>query len=210
MRRQLFATCAGASLLTACWTTPRLDLGPAPAGVTVDAQIQYYDITADNLAELRRALLTEGPRGSGGRRWAAATTWRMQWMYQFVRRDVGCIIDRTRVRVTTIIMFPRWNPATMPDSALSEWWFQFNAGLAEHERGHAQLAVKAAGLIVQELNGLAGGACDALGLHANDTGRRINVDMQRAQAEYDAATRHGATQIFQATRLQTPDFNALP
>lgn len=200
----MFACCA-VVLTPACWTTPGLDLGPAPAGVTVDARIQYYDVNAGSLSEIRRAMVTDGPRGSGGRRWAAVTSWRMQWTYQYVRRGIGCAIERPRVRVTTVITFPRWNPTATPDSALSEWWTQYNAGLAEHERGHAQLAVKAAGVIVREIDGLSGGACDALGIRANDGARRINVDMQRAQAEYDIATRHGATQILQATRLQNPD-----
>ena len=188
---------------TAC-TNPRLDLGPAPAGVTVDARIQYYDVTANSLSEIRRAMALEGPRGSEGRRWAAVTSWRMAWTYRYARRGAGCEIERTQVRVTTVITFPRWNPSTQPDSALTDWWYQYNAGLAQHERGHAQLAVKAAGQVVSELNGMPGGLCDSLGTRANERGRQINTAMQRLQSEYDAETVHGRTQILQATRLQTP------
>ena len=117
---------------TACWTSARLDLGPTAPGVTLDARVQYYDVNAGSLVELRRALMTEGPLGSGGRRWAAVTSWRMQWTYHYVG-NITCVIENTQVGVQTAIAFPRWNPTSTPDSALAEWWFQYRAGLAEHE-----------------------------------------------------------------------------
>jgi predicted secreted Zn-dependent protease len=187
----------------ACFTHPNVDLGPTPPGVSVQATVAYYDVTANSLADLRRALAQEGP-SSQGRRWAAITSWRLAWTYQTRRGSLGCEIERTHVRVTTNITFPRWNPTSPPDSSLTAWWDQFNAGLAEHERGHAQLAVKAAGQIVKTFDGMSGSRCDALQQRATDVGTRLSSAMQSEQAEYDAATRHGQTQILKVTRLQTP------
>ena len=187
----------------AACTHPNVDLGPTPPGVTVQATVAYYDITANSLGEVRRALANEGPT-SQGRRWAAVTSWRLSWTYQLRRGTMGCELERTHVRVTTSITFPRWNPSGPPDSALAAWWNQFNAGLAAHERGHAQLAVRNAGALVKELNGISGGLCDGLSERANQLGRRINSAMQTLQIEYDQVTRHGATQIQQAARLQNP------
>ena len=209
MRRWMCACPALAMLATTARGTPHLDLGPSPVGVTVDARIQYYDVNAGSLVELRRALMTERPRGSGERRWAAVTSWRMVWSYHYVG-SITCVIENTQVLVQSVITFPRWNPTSSPDSALAEWWFQYRAGLAEHERGHAQLAVQAAGSIVGALNGMSGRACGALGQRANTVGGRINIEMEGAQAEYDLRTRHGATQIIQATRLRNPEPNTHP
>lgn len=191
---------AGAS---ACWTTPNVDLGPSPPGVIVEARLHYYDVTAGTLSEIRRALAVEGPR-SGGRAWAAVTSWRLNWTYQYVRGNLGCEIHHVKVRVITAITFPRWNPTSQPDSALAALWYQYNAGLAEHERGHAQLAVQSAGEIVQQLEGMSGGLCNALDTSANAVGQRVMAVMRTKQLEYDQTTRHGATQITQATRLQAP------
>jgi len=200
--RMRSATVVILAVTTAC-SHPNVDLGPTPPGVSVQATVAYYDITANTLAEVRSALANEGPT-SQGRRWAATTSWRMQWSYQSRRGDTGCEISHAHAQVTTTITFPRWSPSGPPDSALAVWWNQFNAGLGEHERGHAQLAVKTAGQLVKELDGMSGGQCDALGERASQLGRRLNSAMQTLQIEYDQTTRHGATQIQKATRLQNP------
>lgn len=195
---------ASASLTAAgCFATPALDLGPKPAGVTVDARLHYYDVNAATLAEIRRAMAQSGPRYNG-RVWSAVTLWRYSWTYDFDTRGAVCALRNVRVRLQTTIQFPRWNPTAEPDSALLEWWHQMNAGLAEHERGHAQLAMRTAGEIVKGLDGMMGGRCPTLDDQANLTGRRLVEEGNRRQAEYDASTRHGATQIQQARRLRDP------
>jgi predicted secreted Zn-dependent protease len=186
-----------------CYATPPLELGPKPAGVSVEARLEYYDVNAATLAEIRRAMQQSGPRVQG-RAWSAVTMWRYHWSYQYDSRGTLCALRNVRVRMVTTIQFPRWNPTAEPDSALVEWWHQMNAGLAEHERGHAQLAMKTAGEIVQALDGMMGGRCPALGEQANAAGRRIVDAGNRRQSEYDATTRHGATQIQQARRLRDP------
>lgn len=187
-----------------CTTTPRLAVGPTPAGVSVDARLQYYDISAASLAEIRRAIAREGVRVDG-RTWSAATHWRVNWRYQYDTRGVGgCELRQVRVNVRAIVTFPRWNPTAHPDSALLAWWEQFNRGLAEHERGHALLAVKVGGEIARALEGLRGGACDALGLRANEIGRRHVAETISKQELYDRETSHGALQIRQAGRLREP------
>src|ERR687887_172764 len=69
-------------LLTACVSTPRLEVGPVPAGVSVDARLQYYDISAASIAEIQRAMLRDGVR-LDGRTWGAATNWNIRWTYQY-------------------------------------------------------------------------------------------------------------------------------
>ena len=65
----LFAT----GSLTACASNVSLlNLGAMPVGGTVDARVQYYDVSAASLAELRMGMVRGGPRVQG-RAWQAAT-----------------------------------------------------------------------------------------------------------------------------------------
>lgn len=139
-----------------------------------------------------------------GRAWDAVTTWRFDWTYHATRAGAGaCEARRPSVHVRTDVLFPRWNPIADPDSALLVWWQQYNAGLMEHERGHAMLAVEGAGALAKELDG-AHAPCGLLPEAVRAIAQRhINL-VTRRQSEYDSTTRHGATQIQAARRLQEP------
>jgi predicted secreted Zn-dependent protease len=176
-----------------------------PVDVVVDSRLRFYDISAGSLQEIRRALIRAGPRDQmGGRTWDAQTTWHFDWTYRTVRAGVaGCALRRPTVRVRTEVLFPRWNPTEEPDSTLLVWWQQYNAGLMEHERGHATLAVAGAGRLARELDGLRA-PCDQLSTAVRTVGERYINEVRRLQTEYDYTTRHGATQIQAARRLQEP------
>ena len=150
MGRLRLAAAALAVGIGACGAHTRLRLDPVPPGVIVDASIQFYDVTAATLAELRRGMVQQGPRWEG-RAWQAVTMSHFRWTYQYRQSGVNCELRRVRVEVKTIVTFPRWNPTAPPDSATLDWWQQLNAGLMEHERGHALLSVKTAGEIARTL-----------------------------------------------------------
>lgn len=193
-----------AALGAACGShTPRLNVGPVPPGVYVDARIHFYDVTAATLFELRRGMAQLGPRWEG-RTWSATAHSEFRWTYDYDRVGITCSLRRVRVQVRTVVTFPRWNPSADPDSATVEWWYQLNAGLMEHERGHALLSVNTAGEIVRALELVSHPQCDAAGQLANATGQRIITVERRHQVDYDRTTRHGATQIEQAGRLRAP------
>lgn len=198
------ALAVGACFVAGCATTPRLAVGPAPPGVSVDARLQYYDISAASLAEIRQGIARQGPR-LDGRIHSAVTHWRLSWKWQYHSRGVGgCELRDVNVHVSALVDFPRWNPTAHPDSALLAWWEQFNSGLAEHERGHAVIALEGGRRIARALQGLGGGACDALGLRANEIARRHFNETTTLQKKYDSESRHGQSQILQAMRLREP------
>jgi predicted secreted Zn-dependent protease len=205
MQGQLRAFHALATLatITACGGHTRLNVGPVPPGVQVDASVRYYDVTAATLAELRRGMRLQGPSWEG-RTWQAVTQSRFRWTYQYGRIGSSCSLRRVRVLVATVVTFPRWNATAPPDSVTLDWWQQLNAGLMEHERGHALLSVKTAGEIARTMEGMTHLDCASLGEQANRAGRRL-IDLERRQqVEYDRTTRHGAIQIEQAGRLRDP------
>ena len=192
------------TVVIACSSQSRIDLGPVPAGVVVEAQLQYYDVSAASLSELRRMMAQLGPRWEG-RSYQAVTESRFQWA--FLTDHTGpqlCEPSRVRVTVATTMTFPRWNPSAEPDSATLEWWHQLNAGLMEHERGHAQLSVKTAGSIARTLEDMSAVPCDELRLRVSNAGQKHIELERREQIEYDRVTRHGATQIERASRLRSP------
>ena len=169
----------------------------------MDARVQYYDVSAASLNELRRGMATLGPRVDGRSFQAAAQT-DFRWTFQYARQGPGCELRRVRVQLRSTITFPRWNPIAEPDSSLLEWWHQLNAGLMEHERGHVMIAVETARSIVRELEGMSGPGCEAASRLANAAGQRLLMHNRQSQEEYDRSTRHGATQIERARRLHTP------
>ena len=172
-------------------------------GVTIDAQVAYYDVSAASLGELRRAMFVLGPRVDN-RPWTAATQTNFRWIYRFERISTGCLLREAKLELRTKITFPRWNPTAEPDSATLEWWQQMNTGLMEHERGHALISVKAAGAIRRELEGMSGPTCEQVASMASSRATRLIAQQRQEQQEYDRSTRHGATQIEQAGRLRSP------
>jgi predicted secreted Zn-dependent protease len=202
-RREAVAIFAAISLAACSAKHGALDLGPSPPGVLVSPTIAYYDITANTLGELRRAMVTVGP-ASGGRRWAATTGSRLTWQYRRRTTPVGCEIYEVKLRVLTTITFPRWNPVAPPDSTLQVWWDEFTTGLAEHEKGHAQISIKAASELRSALDGMTSVTCDAVGIQASNVARRITDAMRDQQTAYDESTRHGGTQIERVRRLREP------
>lgn len=195
-----------AFLAVGCYRAPdvgRLDVGRVPPGVVVDSHLRFYDISAGSLLEIRRAIGRLGPHDQG-RSWDAFTTWRFEWTYHATRAGAGaCEARRPSVHVRTEVVFPRWNPIADPDSALLVWWQQYNAGLMEHERGHALLAIEGAGALAKELDG-AHAPCAQLPEVVRAIGARHIAVVTRRQSEYDSTTRHGAAQIQAARRLQEP------
>lgn len=197
-------TAAGALLLLACYTAPTLDVGRVPAGVIAETHLTYYDVNAASLSEIRLALARDGP-STGGRRWHAVTTWHLRYEYQARKLGggSGCEARHVRVRVETAVTFPRWNPTAQPDSALLAWWQQYNAGLAEHERGHAMLAVQSAGDMARQLEGTQS-PCGQMDEDLSAKFNRLLAALNARETDYDLTTRHGATQIQQVRRLSEP------
>ena len=194
-----------ALLVSACArpTSAFLNLGAMPNGVSMDAQVHYYDVSAASLGELRRAMFALGPRADG-RTWTAVAQTTFRWLYRYERTPTDCILREVKVQLRTNITFPRWNPTAEPDSATLEWWHQMNAGLMEHERGHAMISVRAANDIRRDLEGMSAATCDMVAQLASNRGNRRISTQRQEQAEYDRSTRHGATQIEQAGRLRSP------
>ena len=191
-------------LAVGCAGPSHIDLGPVPKGVVVDARVQYYDLSAATLAELRRDMARLGPRWNG-RAYQAVTASRFRWEFVTTRNSSQfCAAENVKVTMTTVVVFPRWNPTAEPDSATLEWWQQLNTGLMEHERGHASLSLRTAGDIARSIEDIPPTSCDLLERRVTELGRERILNEWAQQAQYDQDTRHGATQIERVIRLRSP------
>ena len=202
MIRRILVAALGIATFAGCRHRPVVDVGRPPEGVSVETKIQYYDVPAASVAEIRRAVLRFGPRFEG-RVWESVTTSNFEWTFRQQRSIDSCNVTRAKVNVKSVIVFPRWAPSAPPDSAALEWWHQEQAGLVEHEKGHVLIAVRTASEIVREL-GATTVACDDLKKVVDEKAQTLIKETKARQAAYDAATRHGATQIQQAGRLKEP------
>lgn len=182
---------------------PDLRLGAIPDGVVVATQVTYYDMAAETVGELRRAMVTRGPL-SGGRAWSAVTQSTYRWTFESERAQHRCVLRQPRVELKVNMTFPRWSPTGEPDPETILWWERYQTGLMEHERGHALISVRWADEIVRDLTGLSSSTCDSLTLLARVHAGNLVTRSRAQQAEYDRATNHGATQIEQAGRLRSP------
>ena len=192
-------------LISACihTETPDLRLGALPEGVVVATQITYYDMPAETVTDLRRAMALRGPM-SGGRGWSAVTQSTYRWTFESERTSSRCALRQPKVQLKVTMTFPRWNPTGEPDPETVLWWERFQAGLMEHERGHALISVRSADEIVRDLAGITSSTCDSLGILAGARGSALVIRSRAQQVEYDRATNHGATQIERAGRLRSP------
>lgn len=197
----LFAACTASRQPSPVATA---DVGHGRIGVTVTAPVTRYRIESATLAEMRAEIRREGPN-LNGRRWDGATTWRIGWTYGVAASGVsGCELRDVRVRVTAAISMPEWMPDAESDEATKVWWRRYEGALMKHEEGHARIAVAAANALHARLERMRASTCSLLHQDVSDLGRRHLADLRAKQAQYDADTRHGATQINAALASDTP------
>lgn len=186
---------AGAALVAACSSNPRVDVGVVPPGVSVDARVSYYEVSPASAGEIRRSFASLGPV-IGGRRWAGATDWTLEWRPTLDGRDIGgCSVKQVNIHVAALITVPRWAPDESVAQETVEWWSTFSAGLMVHERGHVLLTVQAARELRRDLQGMTGPSCPALAQSINAAGQARLSRLRQQQELYDRTTIHGATQI---------------
>lgn len=165
-----------------------------PSGVNVIEQTRLYRIgglTADDVRDQIRQL---GPASAGGR-FAARTAWTVRWSYRLASRPDACSIVSVDATVDVVFTMPHWDPAEPTAPGLRDQWNRFYAALQTHEGGHRDLAVQAAGDVLQVIRSLpAASSCDALRDAANAAGEEVLAGYRQREAEYDDATNHGETQ----------------
>lgn len=184
--------------LPACVTTttrPRALLTLPPGVWPSDTQVRWYDVEGDSEAQLRAALDAHGPEDQSGERHDAYTAWHVTWRFPFSQTEEGCSTGPVTTKVRVTITLPRWRGWADENDPLVKHWRRYLDALKEHETGHRDTGFRAATDITEELPALPPKpTCEEAEEAANAAARAVLERHRARDTEYDAETRHGATQ----------------
>ena len=160
--------------------------GSPLAGIP-DVDIQYYDVSGRNAREIREAMNRVRPTDpNDGHRVDALSRWRMGMGWPRRGPDV-CLLDQARVRFQASVLMPRLVNAEALPAAVRARWQAYIAALEVHEAGHIRHAYENMPTVLAAIR-----ASDCA--RAEEAGRAAIRAVGAWDAEYDRATRHGATQ----------------
>src|ERR1043166_9064276 len=167
----------------------------------------YYSVTGAHLAEVRRSL-NQSPPWQDKAATDGLTAWEIEWQFSVVASTGGCRCRSFSTKTTITTTLPRWVTATNAPPEVQDTWGRYLRALADHETGHAWIALAAAAEQSRRITELRDEPdCDALKKKIDDLARQI-VDANRKRDEaYDQRTAHGATQ---GARFPGPGWRRVP
>jgi len=186
-------------MLTACKTVPRVEpraFVTFPSTVwPSDTQVRWYDVEGDTEGQLRSELDRRGPEDTDGVRHDAYTSWQVTWRFPFAQSEEGCSTGPVTTSVRVTITLPRWHGWADESVPLVRHWRRYLDALKVHETGHRDTGFRAANDITEELSALPPKpTCDEAELAANTAAAAVLERYRAVDTEYDADTRHGASQ----------------
>lgn len=159
---------------------------------------RYYDFfgtrSADADQDLRARLLSVNDHAGRLQRFAGQTDWSIEWQTCLKRLPEECRIAGVELTVNVAYTLPRWADRDLSPRDVRQRWDRYALTLADHERGHGQIALQVANLIEKELVGRSAGSCAALDF---ETSNRVSALMRQGEAMqngYDRSTEHGVLQ----------------
>jgi predicted secreted Zn-dependent protease len=161
---------------------------PPPAETSLagipNVERQYYDVTGNNLFEIRRALNQLRPRDpNDGLGVDALSSWYIAWRWP-AGADGACDLAHAELRFSALIRMPRLveTPETPPAVRLR--WRAYVAALEAHEANHIRHAWDNRNLVLAALQR---SSC----ANANRDGEAAIAELVRGDVAYDQRTRHG-------------------
>ena len=175
-------------------------LAPAGVGASGPLEVTYYDVHGDTLQDIGSWMNQHGPAGADGRRFHGYTEWTVGWRFRLKPGRAGCAVESLETGFRATMQLPEWRrPDDASPMAVREWE-RYSAALRAHEDGHFQTGAAAREAIERELAAMRStSGCPALAKELDARGMAIIGEHQAREREYDASTRHGATQ---GARLQ--------
>ncbi len=164
--------------------------------ITVEDRVEVYPIRGATANALWEQMHLSGPLdGTEGKRFAGKTRWHVAWHYWFRSDGRSCRIDRSDVAFSNVTTLPEWSDPVHGAPGLQAEWKSFIARLREHEAGHRSNGMRAA-VAVRRIVDIAmpTADCQTLGNTIDASARAVLARANRADIDYDTATRHGQTQ----------------
>ncbi len=161
----------------------------------VNEKYEYYEVCGCSEDELHCDLKKKCITGNNGKKFDSVTTWDVKWDYDH-DSDLGtCAADSFRITVDIRYRYPKWTRPEEAPRPLVEKWNSYLQNLILHENGHRDMVVEATTELTRAVAGLAPPAtCAELDTRVRSLCREWMDKLNEDQKEYDAATKHGATQ----------------
>ena len=176
------------------------DSSPVPAKkmdfrTEITEEHEYYDVSGTTPEEIRHHMTKNGTKWDDGQTYDAVTTWDIRYRYDTTREGGGCYVTSAKTKIGIIFRYPRFTPQPeTPESVLNRWNTYMN-NLQLHEIGHRDLAVDAAHEISESLSAMGSfTTCREADKAVAAVAKEKLGRMKQSQKDYDATTRHGATQ----------------
>ncbi|MDA8187268.1 MAG: DUF922 domain-containing protein [Dehalococcoidales bacterium] len=166
--------------------TPSLDSTSVGLISIPNATVVYYDIAGSTERELRAQLDALGPVDQSGWLGDAYTGWNISWRWPAYANG-SCQLANVKVTYEIKVTFPRWIPPRNASPEMVARWETYTRALAEHEKGHVDF-------VVQTIPSVAEAIKKATCNTANAAAEKVLDRIRQHDVEYDAATKHGATQ----------------
>ena len=165
---------------------------PPAARVSLDSREVFYDIEGRSADELYAQMRAKGVR-EGRAVLFGEYRWDLDWNYRYAAAwyGGGCYMTEVQVKLRAQAVLPRWGA---PTPALQRQWTAFSEALRRHQKGHAELAARAAEDIKAGLQAVVAPSCEALPAVADGLARGRLKEHRAAHERYDLETRQGARQ----------------
>jgi predicted secreted Zn-dependent protease len=154
----------------------------------------YYAVTGATLPEIRRSMRQNRP-------WKekfnldGMTEWKVTWQFGVMPTPGGCRCSSFVIQTSIAVTMPRWFMPTNTPDTVKQIWKKYALALAQHEAGHAAIALAAAADLRKRLPELGEGTdCTTLKTRINEMGRQVIEEHRKRDKDYDEQTKHGATQ----------------
>jgi predicted secreted Zn-dependent protease len=173
-----------------------IPVSPISAEPKITETIEYYDVAGSTPQDLRKKLDLLGPfDGVERKRYDGVTKWYVNWRYQYSNTGPGCGIASATTDVKVTITMPRLKADVPTPTELRQSFETYLANLLVHEKGHGKIGIDIARRIEDGIAKLpAEPTCNRMGEVANEFGRKLIKEANQQDIDYDAQTRHGATQ----------------
>ncbi|HEY3308538.1 MAG TPA: DUF922 domain-containing protein [Desulfuromonadaceae bacterium] len=205
----LILTCGGSPLLAAETGTSNMVIAKyddsdnnlrqkkqeATRRLLINESYEYYEIDGSNIDELRQQMKQRGTKWNDGKVYAALTTWDIGYDYDVSSADGKYFIKSADTKIGIVFHLPRRQGNASNSEQLVGQWDKYMEHLKEHEFGHRDLAVKAAGEINEILASL--GSFSSRSELDKEATRLVKAKlkaMKEIQVKYDADTHHGIKQ----------------
>jgi predicted secreted Zn-dependent protease len=165
------------------------------AEIVVSKKYKNYPIRGNNLHEIQKSLVLHGLKDEHGGIFAAKTTPKFTWKYNFVQTANSCSLKSTDVEVEITYQLPKLSGYETLNEADKTEWLRYSAATYKHEQGHANFSIETAKEIESEAKNIPPKSnCGEIARIANMLISEILNHHERDNIAYDTQTAHGVSQ----------------